>query len=186
MSAIFSLLTATERLENMWARRGAITPHDYELQCSELLQQYAALRDTAGSINLDRFIAEYDIKANKARPRVLSGVPGTLGRGGGRREEQGSLVLKSSNLFHSISNCLDMKQHEVGILLPMVISLIKMLGRITTLHGKDFEFLDELRGWVQKLNALPSTDSLDEEEASRFRIQLDVGYNEFENIIADS
>lgn len=188
MSAVFSLLTATERLENIWARRGAIAQDDYEQQCEKLIQQYSVLRGSTQTTipNIDLFIAEYECKASKARPRLKAGVPATVlvPGGGGKGKDQGKFVMRCTTLFHYLGNCLDMNQRAVRLLLPDLISLMKMLNRITTL-GTDFEFGKKIRWWVDKLNAMPAADELSEEEASQLKLDLDKGFAEFESAYND-
>lgn len=187
MSAIFSILTATERLENMWARRGAINQEDYERQCEKLIQQYSVLRTTteAAIPNIDLFIAEYDVKASLARPRLKAGVPATvMGKGSAKDKDQGKFIMRCTSLFHHVSNCIDMNQRAVGLLLPDLISLMKTLNRIPTL-GHDFEFRDKIRFWVEKLNSMPAADELSEHDASQLKLDLDSGYVEFESAYND-
>lgn len=187
MSAVFSLLTATERLENIWARRGAISQDDYERQCEKLIQQYAVLRNSTEKAipNIDLFIAEYDCKASKARPRLKAGVPATvLLSSGGKPKDQGKFVMRCTTLFHYVGNCIEMNQRGVSFLLPDLISLMKTLNRITTL-GQDFEFNEKIRWWVQKLNSMSATDELTEEDSSQLKLDLDKGFSEFESAYND-
>ncbi|CAN8070534.1 unnamed protein product [Agarophyton chilense] len=186
MSAVFSLLTATERLENIWARRGAIAQNDYEQQCEKLIQQYRVLRtSTEKSIpNIDKFIAEYECKASKARPRLKAGVPATVAVVSNTTKDLGKFVMRCTTLFHYCTSCIDMNQRAVNVLLPDLTSLMKTLARVPAL-GNNFEFGKKIRVWVEKLNAMPANDELTEQDAAQLKLDLDNGYAEFERAYND-
>lgn len=190
MSALFSIITATERLENIWARRAAISQQDYEQECEGLIQQFRVLRSsTESSIpKIDKFIAEYEIKANKARARLVTGVPATVhaaGTGGGRNsKEQGKFVFRCTSLFHHLGYCIDMDQLAVGMLLPDLLTLMKTLNRISGL-GKDYDFNAKIRAWVEKLNSMPAAEELPQDQAMQLKLDLDNGYADLESAISD-
>eukprot|EP00178_Gracilaria_changii_P020508 TRINITY_DN596_c0_g1_i1.p2 TRINITY_DN596_c0_g1~~TRINITY_DN596_c0_g1_i1.p2 ORF type:complete len:261 (-),score=55.79 TRINITY_DN596_c0_g1_i1:4634-5416(-) len=186
MSAVFSLLTATERLENIWARRGAIAQNDYEQQCEKLIVQYRVLRtSTEKSIpNIDKFIAEYECKASKARPRLKAGVPATVLNVSNTPKDLGKFVMRCTTLFHYCISCIDMNQRGVNVLLPDLTSLMKTLARVPAL-GNNFEFGDKIRMWVEKLNAMPANEELSEQHAAQLKLDLDNGYAEFERAYND-
>ncbi|KAI0563048.1 Vacuolar protein sorting-associated Vps28 [Gracilaria domingensis] len=186
MSAVFSLLTATERLENIWARRGAIAQNDYEQQCDKLIQQFRVLRtSTEKSIpNIDKFIAEYECKASKARPRLKAGVPATVHSVSNTPKDLGKFVMRCTTLFHYCISCIDMNQRAVNVLLPDLTSLMKTLARVPAL-GNNFEFGHKIRMWVEKLNAMPANEELTEQDAAQLKLDLDNGYAEFERAYND-
>lgn len=185
MSAVFSVITATERLENIWARWGAISQEDYERQCELLIQQYRVLRNSTAEFipKIDKFINEYDIKASKARPRLAAGYPVTV-KGPTKPKDQHKFVFRCTSLFHQLGNCIDMNQLAVGLLLPDLISLMKTLKSISALP-QDFEFNKRIVYWVEKLNAMPAAVELSHHEASQLKLDLDNGYAELETAISD-
>lgn len=185
LSAAFSVITATERLENIWARRGAISEQDYTRQCEELIRQFHVLNSTGNVPKLDKFIAEYDIKASKAHPRLRSGVPATVldpGSSAAASSNQSKFVFRCTSLFHSLANCIDMGQLTVGILMPELTSLMRTLNGIKGL-GPDFECKRKIRYWVEKLNAIPAAVELTEDEAKQLKLDLDTGYVELESAV---
>lgn len=187
MSAVFSVITATERLENIWARRSAISNEEYERHCELLIQQYNVLKTSPAVPKLDMFIVEYGVKANRARTRLTSGVPATVmepGRGGGLKKEQNKYVLRCTSLFHHLGNCIDMGQVQVGDLLPDLISLMKTLSRIAVLDA-NFEFGGRVRAWVERLNGMQAAEELTNEDATQLKLDLDNGFTEFELAIND-
>lgn len=193
MSAVFSLLTATERLENMWARRGAISQPDYEQHCERLIQQYNMLKhSTEASIpNLDLFIAEYDCKASMARPRLKAGVAATMRSGSAhakpKEKDLGKYVMRCTSLFHQLATCIDVHQIEVNMLLPDLSSLTKTLdaiGRITT-RGQDFQFINKLSRWRDKLSTMPAHAQLSPEDATQLKLDLHTSFQEFESVFND-
>lgn len=185
MSAVFSVITATERLENIWARWGAISQEDYECQCDLLIQQYRVLRDSTAEFipKIDKFINEYDIKASKARPRLAAGYPVTV-KGPTKPRDQHKYVFRCTSLFHQLGNCIDMNQLQVGVLLPDLISLMKTLKSISALP-QDFEFNKRIVYWVEKLNAMPAAVEMTHDDASQLKLDLDNGYVELETAISD-
>lgn len=192
MSAVFSLLTATERLENMWARRGAISQEDYENQCEKLIQQYNVLhRSTQASIpNLDLFISEYGCKASMARHRLKAGVPATVtasSSAANKPKDLGKFVVRCTANFHELGNAIDLQQYSVSMLLPSIISLCRSLDSIVRVaaHGRSFDFVKKLTNWRDKLDAMPAHASLSEEDASRLKLDLNTSYEEFESVFND-
>lgn len=189
---MFSLLTATERLENMWARRGAISQYDYETQCEKLIQQHNVLRlSTEASIpNLDLFIAEYDCKASMARPRLKAGVPATVAvptAASGKPKDLGKFVMRCTTLFHQLATYIELNQTEVNMLLLDLSSLTRTLdtiGRMTT-RGNDFDFTRKLIKWNEKLNSMPAHTQLSLEEATQLKLDLDTSFQEFERVFND-
>lgn len=184
MSAVFSVITATERLENIWARRGAISQDDYERQCELLIQQYRVLRNSTSDYipKIDRFIHEYNIKASKARARLVAGYPVTV-QASKKPKDQNKYVFRCTGLFHQLVNCIDMNQVAVGFLLPDLISLMKALKSISTLP-QDFQFNERVVYWVEKLNTMPAAVDLSHDEASQLKLDLDKGYVELESAIS--
>lgn len=192
MSAVFSLLTATERLENMWARRGAISQDDYETQCEKLIGQYNVLRrSTEPSVpNLDLFIAEYECKASMARHRLKAGVPATVtvtSSAANKPKDVGKFVVRCTAAFFDLVNCIEMKQLDVQILLPSLAGLCRSLDSIvrTAARGRSFEFVEKLTNWRDKLHDMPAHGALSPEEASQLKLDLDTSYQEFESVFND-
>lgn len=192
MSAVFSLLTATDRLENVWARRGAISQEEYEKQCEKLIQQYNVLRpSTESSIpDLDLFISEYDCKASMARHRLKVGVPATvtpLSSVAHKPKDLGKYVVRCTANFYELVNSIELGQHSVSTLLPSVVSLCRSLDNIIRVaaRGKSYEFVIKLVKWRDRLYAMPAHATLSEEDASRLKLDLNTSYEEFENVLND-
>lgn len=191
MSAVFSLLTAMERLENMWARRGAIAQDEYELQCEKLIQQYAVLRpSTERSIpNLDEFIARFECKAHMARARLKAGVPSTVvvpGAAAGKPKDLGKFSMRCTEQFHQLVTCIETGQLEVGLLLPELASLAKSLETTCRMTGKsNVEFNDKLKVWKDRLNSISASSSLSLEDAAQLKLDLDTSYIEFKGVFND-
>ncbi|CDF37619.1 unnamed protein product [Chondrus crispus] len=185
MSAVFSVITATERLENIWARWGAISQDDYERQCELLIQQYKVLTASTAEFipKIDKFIHEYDIKASKARPRLACGYPVTV-KGPKEPKHQNKFVFRCTSLFHHLGTCIDTNQVAVGFLLPDLISLMKTLKSISSLP-QDFVFNARVEFWVEKLNAMPASFELTFDDASQLKLDLDNGYAELEAAISN-
>lgn len=186
MSAVFSLITTTERLENIWARRGAFSKDDYEHHCETLIHSYNALRPSIDKYipNIDKFIAEYDCKASKARGRLQAGVPATVqvaGAGTAKAKDRERAVMRCTFLFHEITNTIDLKQLSKYFLLPSLTSLMKMLNVLST-QNDNLEINHKLRKWVEKLNDMQPYEQLTDEEGSALRLDMDLGFDEFETL----
>lgn len=186
MSAVFSLITTTERLENIWARRGAFSKDDYEHHCETLIHSYNALRPSIDKYipNIDMFIAEYDCKASKARGRLQAGVPATVqvaGAGTAKAKDRERAVMRCTFLFHEITNTIDLKQLSKYFLLPSLTSLMKMLNVLST-QNDNLEINHKLRKWVEKLNDMQPYEQLTDEEGSALRLDMDLGFDEFETL----
>lgn len=184
MAAIFSLLTATERLENMWARRGATPQQDYEMQCDRLIKQYKTLAATGNAVpDLRRFIAEYDCKANLAYARLEEGVPATVL---GRNKNVYKYVMNCTSMFYHLSDTIVMEQTGVDVLLPELTTLNRNLETIKRMAPhSNYDFNQKINAWSQRLNEMPAHKKLSNEDAAQLKLDLDTSFQEFERAFND-
>lgn len=184
MSTMFSIITTTERLENIQTRyHNLISAEAYEKHCRQLVHLYNTLHTAAEDTipRLDKFMAQYELRAGKARLRLKHGFEPVEPV---RPEDESKFVFRATTLFHCVGNCIDMDQLAVGMLLPDLITLMKTLQRIASL-GEDFGFLPTLKNWVEKLNSMPAAEELEIEDAKQLKLDLDNGYAEFDSAISD-
>lgn len=192
MASIFSILTATERLENMWARRGAIHQQDYEKQCDILIQQYNVLKGPIERTvpSLERFIVDYDMKINFAANRLKAGVPQTVTTGthsGGKAI--GRVAMNCTSSFITITDCIESNLVEVGTLLPYLTTLtfnLDAMKRNAVRNGQDSNIdIREPYEWREKLNEMPAHERLSVEQAKQLKVDIDNAYQAFEHTLND-
>lgn len=190
MASIFSILTATERLENMWARRGAIHQQDYEKQCDILIQQYNVLKGAIEHTvpSLERFIVDYDMKINFAANRLKAGVPQTASSAPGGKA-LGRVAMNCTSSFITILDCIESNLVEVGTLLPYLTTLtfnLDTMRKNAARNGQDANIdIREPYEWRERLNEMGAHESLTLEQAKQLKVDIDNAYQAFEHTLND-
>lgn len=176
LADMYALLVSADRLEKLW-RRDAVDDTSYTTQCRRLLQKFEALRGPVG--DLDAFYAEYNVNAAGGKYRLAdAGVPGTVENCRPDAEEQGRHNIYCVQKFISLLDNVELGQRAPEDLLNVCASLERSLDRVQGLPS-DFEFRNQLRTWIAKLNAMAPTEELNDNDAARFKMDVSAGYNEY-------
>lgn len=177
---MYALFVATERIEKLW-RRDAITDEEYEANCYRLIQKFEALRSATHDTikDIDAFYAEYNISAASGKHRlVYAKVPGTIEVRRPDDEAQGRHNIHCVQNFIGLVDNIELNQRTPEDLLNLSSSLLRSLGQV---HGlsQDFPFREKLKAWIAKLSTMQPTEELSEEDAARFKMDVNTGYTDY-------
>ena len=134
--------------------------------------------------NLNRFMAEYDCKANRARARLEAGKPATVF--GQQPKGVYKYVMSCTSRFHHLDDFIELNQTEVGMLLPELSTLTKNLETIERMApNPNYDFNHKLKAWTQRLNVMPAHKKLSDEDAAQLKLDLNTSFQELESAFTD-
>lgn len=188
---LFTLIVLADRLEQAYMS-GAAPTAEYEEKCNELITKFKNARRAYADVipDIDQFAAEYRCGPEHGYQFGLhrlhvSAMPATsensLPRSGDEKL-QAKHVQACTQSFITLMDAFAMEQRAVETLLPFSRQLQITLGRVDGI-GQGFLFLDQIREWADKMNTMPAWQDLTAEDVATIRLQTELGYRAFIDII---
>lgn len=181
------IIKATESLEAAYSR-DAVSATAYAESCTRLIQQFKSTESaliTGGMItSAEVFMREFDVDCPRAYDRLLrAGVPATVMHVSHDDRGENVVVAETVQYFITTMDALKLDQRAVDEVQPLISDLMSSLTRVQGL-ASDFEGLVKLRLWLQKLNELRASDTIDDEEARQLIFDLEGAYSAFHRFLS--
>ena len=110
---------------------------------------------------------------------ICSGVPATVLHGGGKDDRaQSVIVAETVQAFITTMDALRLGQRAVDEIQPLVQEVTGSLVRVTQLPA-DFEGMQKMRLWLQKLHDMRAHDEIEEQESRQLLFDVESSYNAF-------
>lgn len=206
LADLYSIIKATDLLEAAYSR-DAITPAEYTDACNRLISQFKAtekgLTLSKTIANADQFFQEYQIDCPRAYERlvvsgmlssifyinnklklykscfiVAIGVPATVMHPTSDTRADTVIVAETVQAFITTMDALELGQRAVDEIHPQFSDLVAALARVRTLPA-DFEGLEKMKNWLQRLNAMRAADNIDDNDARQLLFDIQSTYAAF-------
>ena len=184
MGDLYTIITATEHLERAYAQ-DAITQSEYTTECNKLLSQFkiaekAALGNGAGKMTTETFMRIYQMDCPRAADRLLRmGVPEPLKSSNASGHANVAVtVAETVQHFITAMDAVKLDQRAVDELQPLLSDLMNALMLLPDTPN-DFGPNNQIKKWLEKLNAMRAVDMIDEDDGRQLYHDLDSAYSEF-------
>eukprot|EP00252_Welwitschia_mirabilis_P012613 TRINITY_DN2785_c0_g1_i1.p1 TRINITY_DN2785_c0_g1~~TRINITY_DN2785_c0_g1_i1.p1 ORF type:complete len:214 (+),score=24.64 TRINITY_DN2785_c0_g1_i1:211-852(+) len=179
---LYAIIRTTEKVEKAYVR-DAISPKEYETECTKLIAQFKTLRnslkDTVQSV--ERFMETYKMDCPAAANRLLvSGIPATVEHRVASSDATGGAVAVAECVQNFITAMDSLKLNMVAVdqLYPTLTDLYSALNRVPQIHP-DFEGKVKVREWISRLKNMKANEELVEQESRQLLFDLETSYNAF-------
>lgn len=190
---VYSLIVMADCLDQAWLNR-SISDEDYEKHCYDIIGRFnIASRAYRSNIpDIADFCKQYKCDAQNGyyhgfNRLVVSGKPATLeyARPNARdRREQQMHVSTSTASFITLMDAIAMDDDCVEDLLPKARDLASSLARVECVQ-QNYPFKEKLQEFIEKMSIMGVMERLTREDVKTFKLNLEIGYNEFRDRLAD-
>lgn len=184
----FKLIIQGDYLERLYTTQ-QIPPDEYTEKCQNLIDIYRTIEQTEDLGNMNHFSLRYRCGPAHGFTKgfyriVISQTPATLEQ---KREQVNPDILvyqtlQATQAFINLMNALESGCRQVEILRQMVQELHLSLKAIPNLN-QNFEYRVKLKEFQEFLNPRAGWEDLSENDASRFKTDAQLGYNEYVHCI---
>ena len=129
---------------------------------------------------LDRFIAEFTIPCPAARARIQGKVVPSSQETSTGPVVDPKVVLEVGQHFITLMDSVKLQQTAVDQLHPILSDLLASLR----LAAPEFEGLEKLNQWFERLNKMHASDQLDDRDTRELAFDLDRSYQNFHRFLA--
>lgn len=180
LGSLFAIITAIDRLENVYIK-GGIDPDEYESACRKLLGQFKTLSRALSSLAPDplAFMDEYQMHCPQAKEVIQFGEPSTVRfrvDQPGQNDDDSVAALSLGTSVVTLKDALTMGLGDPDNMLacdniqPYVKDVLNHVSKVRLPPSFDNS---RLLGWVEKLNKLQAYESLTENEARQLMADMD-------------
>lgn len=207
LSDLYAIIKATELLEAAYSR-DCISSADYADACGRTIAQFktaeSALISRKYITSTEAFMKEFQIDCPRAFERLVvtgsenvptifsliskglcgcmlhhTGVPATVVHGGGKDDRaQSVIVAETVQAFITSMDALRLGQRAVDEIQPLVKDVAGTLVKVPNIPA-DFEGMQKMRLWLQKLHEMRAHDEIEEQEARQLIFDMESSYNAF-------
>ena len=161
---LYSLLVTIDALERLFTQ-GVVDKDDVEAQLAELIDQLKTLL-TATKKDVHSFISEHSLDVSFARPRLEKMFQKSASGG-----NDVLLALDAGQHFVTLVDALKLGMLHADELLPVARDLVDAMKGISALP-KTSPALTSVNSWLEKLSGMRASDSLTDDEARQFSLDL--------------
>ncbi|KAL7509015.1 hypothetical protein ACHAXN_006049 [Cyclotella atomus] len=180
LADLYTLITATEHLERAYAQ-DAITQSEYTSECNKLISQFKIAEKAAlgsNGMTTETFMQIYQMDCPRAADRLLRmGVPEPLKTSDGSGNVAVT-VAETVQHFITAMDAVKLDQRAVDELQPLLSDLMNALIQLPDTPN-DFGPNQQVKKWLEKLNAMRAVDMIDEDDGRQLYHDLDTAYSEF-------
>eukprot|EP00884_Botryococcus_braunii_P007991 jgi/Botrbrau1/17193/Bobra.0157s0082.1 len=179
---LFAIIKMLEKLERAYIR-DAVTAKDYEPACERLISQYKTLYETMRTLvpNVEKFMEQYQMQCSLAQIRLHQGMPSTKLHGvgtSGQPTSSAAAVAEAVQAFITSMDALKLGMVAMDQLLPLLKDLVQAMNKISHLPP-DFSGKQKAVAWYTKLNPLPASYQLPDDDVRQLLHDLDSSYTDF-------
>jgi len=175
---LYSLLVAVDALERLFTQ-GVVGREEFDTHSSQLIDQLKTLLD-ATKKDVYSFIAEHNLDVSFARPRLermfqkpVSGHNDVL------------LALEAGQHFVTLVDALKLGMLHADELLPVARDLADAMKGISALPPNSTA-VTTVQVWLDQLGLMKASDSLTDEEARQFSLDLQNACSVFQSSVRAS
>uniref|UniRef100_A0A7S3GKT3 Vacuolar protein sorting-associated protein 28 homolog n=3 Tax=Palpitomonas bilix TaxID=652834 RepID=A0A7S3GKT3_9EUKA len=179
MAEMFALFKAVEYLEKAYLR-DVIATDVYAPECTKLLNKFKIMaknmEKTVG--NPFAFAEQYRAASSAAIERLKAGVPANVD------SESGTVAVAAEATHHFITamDSLKMDMRAVDEIRPSIGDIVGSLNRMSTLPS-DFAGREKMRNWLQILDRMAASDSLDDSQIRQLSYDIESAYSSFHEFL---
>ena len=168
---IYSIIRTLDALEAEFAR-GKVKGDEYQDLCTQYIQQFdTTVENLENFPGLETFVSMYNLtQCKNAVKRLKEKSAGYVG--GKIGKDQAVNAFRLGTLVVNLTDYIDLDEVSVEEILPRIRD-IQNLMRATSSITKEDKVVQKINGWVESLNSKKATDSLNKEESTQLKIDLD-------------
>lgn len=182
MADCYSIINTLQCLEKAYIK-DAVTSKEYTAACSKLLCQYKAAfkqidKEFASG---EQFLRKYRFECPAAIGRINEDRPITI------KDDKGNTHASISDIvstFITITDRIKLGMRSMDELLPDLRELQETMSRLTILPSS-YEGLDRVRKWIDTMDKMKASDTLDDDSIRQLTFDMETSFNEFNKILRD-
>uniref|UniRef100_A0A7S3N8M1 VPS28 N-terminal domain-containing protein n=1 Tax=Euplotes harpa TaxID=151035 RepID=A0A7S3N8M1_9SPIT len=176
---IYSIIRTLDALEAEHAR-GRVKEDEYQELCTRYITQFEqTMENMENFLSLDTFASMYNLtQCKNAIKRLKEKSP--MYTGGKIGKNQAVNAFRLGTLIVNLTDYIDLDEVSVEEILPKMRDIQKLMQATPSIARED-KVVSTIDGWVEKLESKKSIDSLDKEESTQLKIDLDSLRSSVEN-----
>lgn len=180
LSDVYSLLMTIQFLEKAFIK-DSICSSEYTASCFKLLTQFKTAFKLVSKdfASVEDFTNKYGMDVQLALERIKSDRPLTINSSNQNISKNIATIV---TIFITIMDKLRLQVKSTDELLP---DLNELVDSLKSLHiiPKNFEPLDKLANWSNKMSLTKASDELDEEKVRQLLFDLEQAFNSFNKLL---
>ena len=168
---IYSIIRTLDALEAEFAR-GKVKGGEYQDMCTQYIQQFdTTVENLENFPGLETFVAMYNLtQCKNAVKRLKEKSAGYVG--GKIGKDQAVNAFRLGTQIVNLTDYIELDEVSVEEILPRIRD-IQNLMRATSSITKEGSVIEKINTWVDVLNGKNATDSLNKEESTQLKMDLE-------------
>ncbi|CAG0922483.1 unnamed protein product [Notodromas monacha] len=188
---LYAAINTLQCLEQAYVR-DCVTPEEYTSNCSKLLTQiklaFKLVQDDSdvqsdSFQNIESFMERFKLDAKSALERIKDGRPITILDDKGNRKAMNA-IAEIVSLFITVMDKLRLKFYANDELQGEVRELLETMSRLSLLPNS-YSGREKIATWLRKMEEMPASAELTEDEARQLLFDLEQSHNEFSRILKE-
>ena len=175
---LYSLLVAVDVLERLFTQ-GVVNREEFDLHSAQMIDQLKTLLD-ATKTDVSSFIEQHNLDVSFARPRLEKMFQKPVSS-----HHDVLLALEAGQHFVTLVDALKLGMLHADELLPVARDLVDAMKGISALPPNSTA-VTTVTAWLDRLSVMKASDSLSDDEARQFSLDLQNACAVFQSSVRSS